>query len=217
MKTVMKEQIAADQRTNHLLQQEEQLREIYGYAKGRAEKKVLNRLEKHCKHFLQMSPFLVIATYDKEGNVDVSPRGGTPGFVAVQSETEILIPDSKGNNRIDSMVNITQTHRFGSIFFIPGVDETLRINGHAEITTDPSILQTWKDERNPPKSAIQVTVEEVFLHCAKAMMRSALWNPSVQIERTSFPTIGEMLSDQLNDEAPAESQEQMVARYQKDL
>ena len=118
---------------------------------------------------------------------------------------------------IDSMVNITQTHRFGSIFFIPGVDETLRINGRAEITTDPAILQNWQDERNPPKSAILVSVEEAFLHCAKAMMRSALWNPSAQIERKTFPTIGEMLSDQLNDTVPAESQEDMVARYQKDL
>lgn len=196
---------------------EAELRELYGWPKGRAEIKVLNRIDAVAKHFLAHSPFVVISTYDRAGRADASPRGGHAGFVQVLDETTLLIPDAKGNNRVDSLVNIVETGQLASLFLIPGIDETLRVNGQAYISTDADHLARFTEEPKPPKTCIVVHVEEVFLHCAKAFMRSDLWGDRYRQSRPGFPTMGDMLNKQLNLDHPRESQEEMVKRYQKDL
>ncbi|NND07765.1 MAG: pyridoxamine 5'-phosphate oxidase family protein [Saprospiraceae bacterium] len=196
----------------------EELRAIYGWPKGRAKDKVLYQLEKHAKHFIACSPFLVLSTFDRSGKVDASPRGGKPGFVKIINDQTLIIPDAKGNNRVDSLMNIVDTGAVGCLFLIPGIDETLRINGRGLITTDATTLHLFSEEQHPPKACLKIGIEEVFLHCAKALMRSELWKDTYRIDRPGFPTIGTMLSDQLGTKTiPSESQEEMVERYKKDL
>lgn len=194
-----------------------ELHALYDPPSGRAKNKDLQALEKHAINFINTSPFLVLSTCSVEGKMDASPRGGHPGFVKVLNENEIVILDSKGNNRVDSMTNIVETGRVGLLFLIPGVDETLRLNGSAIISTDYKYLGLFPDERIPPKSCIVITIEELFLHCAKALMRSKLWHDDYKIERKSFPSMGQMLKDQLGEAKEPESQEEMVKRYQQDL
>ena len=193
------------------------LRELYGFPVGRAKEKVLGELEEHSIRFIRHSPFVVIASRASTGSLDCSPRGGKPGFVKVRDEKRVLIPDSKGNNRLDSLINIVETGYCGCLFLIPGVDETLRLNGSAKISVNAAHLALFADEKNPPKSCIELNIEEVFLHCAKSLMRSKLWAIESQVERTVLPTIGKMLSDQLGLNEEPESQDDMIARYMRDL
>lgn len=196
---------------------EAQLRELYGFPSGRSKEKVLSNLEKHAIHFIAMSPFLVMSTSNNKGQLDASPRGGAPGFVKVLSKTSIVIPDAKGNNIVDSISNIVETGTVGVLFLIPGIDETLRINGNAFISTDAKYLELFTSENTPPKACVVVTIEELFLHCAKAFMRSKLWDEKAKIDRNSFPTMGQMLKDQLGTSESPESREDMIKRYEKDL
>lgn len=196
---------------------ESQLRAIYGFPSGRAKDKVLSELEPHAIHYIENSPFVVISTIDEKGNMDASPRGGESGFVKIQNNSELLIPDYKGNNRVDSLSNIVETGRIGLLFLIPGIDETLRINGSASLTTSEEILATFTSDSKPPISCIIVSIEEVFLHCAKAFMRSELWNHKKQLDPKKFPSMGKMLKDQLKSTAESESREAMIERYSKDL
>jgi len=196
---------------------ENELRELYGWAKGRAKSKVLNQLEKHSKNFIEQSPFFVMSTYDREGRVDASPRGGKPGFVKILDDNTLLFPDAKGNNRVDSLVNIVETGNIGCIFLIPGIDETLRINGTATISTKAAHIALFYEEKNPPKTCIEIKISEMFLHCAKALMRSELWSATNRVERPGFPTMGVMLNEQLNTDNPLETQEEMIKRYSSDL
>lgn len=201
------------------------LRRLYGKASPRSLDKALDRLDSHGLRFIGLSPFVLIATAAASGATDVSPRGDMPGFVAA-SARELLIPDRPGNNRLDSLRNIIETGRIGLLFLIPGVDETLRVNGHAEIHDDPELIADFAVAGKAPRTVLKVAVEEVFLHCAKAFMRSRLWDPAAQVERTALPTMGEMLRDQITAKAhqttfapgeAAESQETMVARYREVL
>ncbi len=196
---------------------EKQLRELYGYASGRAKDKVFSKLDKHAINFINKSPFLILSSSSKEGKHDASPRGGALGFVKVISDSEIIIPDSKGNNRVDSLSNIVETGKVGLLFLVPGIDETLRINGNAYLSTDEDYLNLFITEKNHPKSCVVISIEEVFLHCAKALMRSKLWDESSKINRDEFPTMGQMLKDQLGSKEAPETREAMVERYQKDL
>ena len=196
---------------------EEQLREIYKQPSGRSKIKVLTALEKHSRNFIEQSPFVVIATVGKTGTMDASPRGGGPGFVKIISDTEIRIPDYKGNNRVDSICNILETSNIGLLLMIPGIDETLRLNGTAILTTSPEILASFDKETRPPISCIVVELEEVFLHCAKAFMRSKLWSAESQQDPNEFPSIGRMLNDQLKSTETPETREAMQVRYAKDL
>jgi len=195
----------------------QQLRELYDQPSGRAKNKVLHSLEEHAINFINKSPFLVMSTIAKNGAMDASPRGGVPGFVNVLDNKTLIIPDSKGNNRLDSLSNIIETGTVGLLFLIPGVDETLRINGKAYISTDKKYLVAFNNEKNIPKACVIITIDELFLHCAKALMRSKLWRIESQIKRSELPTMGQMLKDQLGEMKPAETQEQMVQRYTKDL
>ncbi|QCK17078.1 phosphohydrolase [Mangrovivirga cuniculi] len=195
---------------------ESQLRDIYGFPSGRASIKDIASLDKHSINFISKSPFAIISTCSKSGKLDASPRGGEPGFVKI-SNNNLLIPDYKGNNRLDSLVNITETNRIGLLFLIPGIDETLRVNGKASITISPTILNKFNTESKTPKTCIVVEIEELLLHCAKALMRSKLWDISAQINPEEFPSMGKMLKDQLKSESPAESRQDMINRYRKDL
>lgn len=194
-----------------------QIREIYGFPSGRAKHKVLKELDKHAKRFIKKSPFLVVSSFNKNGKSDASPRGGSPGFVKILSNTILIIPDSKGNNRLDSITNIVETASIGLLFLIPGVDETLRVNGQAYLSTKEDYLQLFSSDKNPPKSCIIVNIDELFLHCAKALMRSKLWDDSSKINRNELPSMGQMLKDQIKDNQPIESQSEMIKRYEKDL
>ncbi|MCP3689422.1 MAG: pyridoxamine 5'-phosphate oxidase family protein [Gammaproteobacteria bacterium] len=195
----------------------EQLRNIYGFPKSRAKNKQLATLERHSVNYIEHSPFVTISTHALSGLADCSPRGGKPGFVKIQNEKCIIIPDGKGNNRLDSLVNIIETGNIACLFLIPGVDETLRINGMARISTAADHLSLFEKEQNPPKTCIELAIEEVFLHCAKALMRSELWSSKSKIDRSNFPTMGTMLNDQLSVTNIPESQEEMVKRYEHDL
>jgi PPOX class probable FMN-dependent enzyme len=199
------------------IESEEQIREIYGFPKGRAKDKQLSALERHSINFIEHSPFVAISTHAKSGSIDCSPRGGRPGFVKILSENCIIVPDGKGNNRLDSLVNIIETGDIGCLFLIPGVDETLRVNGLARISTSVEHLGLFSNDRNPPKTCIELTIKEVFLHCAKALMRSELWSSKSKIDRSGFPTMGTMINDQLLVNDVPESQEDMVTRYEHDL
>jgi uncharacterized protein len=193
------------------------LRELYSPPSAKALQKQLAMLEKHSKRFIELAPFLVIASSNKGGVMDASPRGGDPGFVKVYDDHTILIPDSPGNNRLDTLSNILETHQVGVIFFIPGVDETLRINGSARLNDDEALRNQCADTRRVPKLVIEVSVDELYLHCAKALMRSALWDASRKIARTELPSIARMVSDQIGYSGPVESQEAMLERYSRDL
>jgi len=195
----------------------ESLRALYPVAKERSVRKQLSQLDRHCLRFIALSPFVVLASGGKEGHLEASPRGGAPGFVKALDSTTLLIPDAPGNNRLDTLENIVGTGRIGLLFLIPGVDETLRVNGRARLSDENSLLESFKDEKRAPKLVIQVKVEDAYLHCAKALMRSRLWSPESRVERAVLPTMGQMLNDQTGIQTPPETQEQMVERYRPDL
>ena len=174
-----------------------EIREIYGHPMERTVKKQLPRLEKHSRAFIAMSPFIVMATCDAEGRCDASPKGDAPGFVTVLDDETLLIPDRLGNNRVDSIGNILQHPRVGLIFFVPGLRETLRVNGRAQITVDPALLEPTAVNGKLPRSGILVTADEVYFHCGKALIRSDLWNPEKQVARNAFPSLGIVIAEQI--------------------
>jgi hypothetical protein len=195
----------------------EKLRGAYPPAKERSVKKQLSELDKHCLRFVALSPFVVLASGSAKNRFDASPRGGEPGFVKAPDSRTLLIPDAPGNNRLDSLENILATGRVGLLFLIPGVDETLRVNGRARLVDDVAVLKIFPSEKRATKLAIEVKVEDVYLHCAKALMRSKLWSAEGRVERAGLPTLGQMLADQIGEPALAETQAQMVERYKADL
>lgn len=194
----------------------QRLRALYPAPGDRALRKQIAALDRHALRFIALSPFVVLSTSDAQGRQDASPRGGAPGFVHAGGDRRLWIPDAPGNHRLDSLSNIVATGRVGLLFLIPGVDETLRINGRACLRDEPDRLAPFAADPRV-KLAIEVDVEEVYLHCAKALMRSQLWSDAARVERSVLPTIGQMIADQIGVEAPAETQAQMLARYAKDL
>ena len=199
----------------------EALRALYDPVRERSAKKELPQLDVHATRFIGFSPLVVLSSAGANGALDASPRGGEPGFVKVLDPQTLLIPDAPGNNRLDTLENIVQTGQIGLLFLVPGMDETLRVNGSALLTTDEADRERSADARRVPKLVIRVTVRASYLHCAKALMRSALWDASRQVERSVMPSMGEMLRDQIGErmsaEAPVETQEQMLERYRQTL
>ncbi len=197
------------------------LRQIYGAARERSLKKEIPSLDAHAVRFIALSPFVVLASSDASGQMDASPRGGDAGFVKVLDAQTLLVPDAPGNNRLDTLENIVATGRLGTLFMVPGFDETLRVNGRAVLSTDPADLALCADARRTPALVIRLTVESVYLHCAKAFMRSGLWDASRHTDRAQLPSMAEMLRDQIRafkgEEIEAESQAQMLERYQQSL
>jgi PPOX class probable FMN-dependent enzyme len=178
-----------------LINSEAGLRALYAQPIERARLKVLARLDTHCRKFIDLSPFVCLATCGPRG-ADVAPRGDEPGFVHVLADTMLAIPDWRGNNRLDSLSNIVANPEVALLFFIPGVQETLRVNGTCEISTSSELLCRWERNGNRPKTALVITVREAFLHCGKALIRSRLWQEDYKIERAALPSYGQMLKDQ---------------------
>ena len=200
-----------------MIQTVHDLRRLYPEPKPRSLAKQLDRLDKYCRAFVGRAPFLVFATVGKNGRVDASPRGGTPGFVRVVDDRTLQLPDALGNNRLDSLTNVVETGRCGMILFVPGMDETLRVNGPAKLIDDAQVLASFPHDRHPPRLVIEVTVEEAYLHCAKALMRSRLWDPAQHIDRALFPSMGQMIKEQSGSKEPVESREQMLERYATEI
>ena len=176
---------------------EDALRGLYKAPSEVARKKVLARLDKHCRQFISLSPFLCIATAGADGSADVSPRGDAPGFVAVPDDGTVVIPDRPGNNRLDTLANIVENPHVGLIFLIPGFNDILRINGRAWVVDDAAVLEEFAVGGKLPKTAIVVTVDEAYLHCPKAVIRSKLWSDEAKTPRDAMPTAGQIYKDQI--------------------
>jgi uncharacterized protein len=195
---------------------EPDLRALHAAPKQRTLRKQLDHLDRHCRRVIALSPFVVMATADAQGRLDATPRGGEPGFVTVVDERTLLLPDRRGNNRLDSLANLTEHPEIGLLFMIPGIDEPLRVNGAVELRTDADLVERFRVGRSAPTVVLRITVREAYLHCGKAMMRSRLWSQEAQVERSELPTLGAMLREQTG-VGRAESQAQMVARYRNEL
>jgi PPOX class probable FMN-dependent enzyme len=195
------------------------LRALYGTVRERSRRKQLDRLDPHAKHIISLAPFVVIATAGRDGLGDATPRGDAPGFVTVEDDRTLLLPDRPGNNRLDTLQNLIERPGIGLLFLIPGMDETLRVNGTAEILADPALNARFTVDGKLPKTVLRITVREVYIHCAKALMRSRLWDPAAQIDRSIFPSMGEMMRDQIGvvEGVKTETQSEMVERYKQTL
>ena len=195
----------------------DELREIYGPPSDRSVKKQLSRFDKHCRAFIARSPFLVIASSDPSGRCDASPKGDAPGFVQVLDDETLLIPDRLGNNRVDTIGNLLERPGVGLIFFVPGLNETLRVNGRARVTTDPALLEPLVVNGKVPRSGILVAAEEIYFHCGKALIRSDLWNPERQLSRSEFPSLGRILADQIGGMSVEEAERATAESYRTRL
>ena len=193
------------------------LRSLYGAPSPRSLAKQLDHIDRHCRTFIALSPFLVLATEGPDGLGDATPRGDQPGFVTVADEKTLVIPDRPGNKRIDSLSNIVERPGVGILFLIPGFSETLRINGTAVIDDDPALREAHRTGDNLPTTVLVVAVREAYLQCGKALMRSALWDAATWPQRTELPTMGEMLNDHTQSSDAAESEASMLARYMATL
>jgi uncharacterized protein len=183
---------------------EEALRELYPAQSKIVRMKCLPAIDEHIAKFIALSPFLVIGSNHPDSGTDVSPRGDAPGFVQVIDANTVMIPDRPGNNRLDTLSNMMTNPEVGLIFLIPGVDETVRLNGRARIVTDDAKLAEFEVNGKAPRAAILVDVREAYLHCAKALKRSKLWEEEYRIDRGELPTMGKMVSDQINGEISVE-------------
>lgn len=193
------------------------LEKIYQKPSPRVLAKARPEIDAHARKFITMSPFCVLATSGSDGSVDASPRGGNPGFVSVAGPNRLLMPDRSGNNRIDSFRNIVE----GSgcvqlIFFVPGIDETLRVSGTGTLSADPELLASMEEFGKPPRAVLSISVKEAYFHCGKALMRSRLWSRDVQVERAVMPSISQVIHDQTQLGEP-ESQAVVEARYRTQL
>ena len=176
-------------------------------AMSRATGKVLSRLDKHCRAMIARATFVVIGTHGSKG-ADVSPRGDPAGFVRVLDDGYLLLPDRIGNNRFDSMENIFETGRIGMLFLVPGMSEILRVNGRARIIDDAAVLAESAVQGRAPRIGVLVEVIEAYLHCAKAINRSGLWDASRHIDRNELPSYGAMLVDHCEGLSQEESDRQ---------
>lgn len=190
---------------------------IYPKPTPRVIAKARPSIDLHAKNFIAMSPFCVLATSGSDGSVDASPRGGNPGFVHVEGPSRLLMPDRSGNNRIDSFKNIVEgSGLLQLIFFVPGIDETLRVGGRGKVTADPQLLAAMIEFGKAPRAVLRIEVSEAYFHCGKALMRSRLWSADAQVRRASFPSISEVIHDQTSLGEP-EAQAAVEARYKTQL
>jgi PPOX class probable FMN-dependent enzyme len=175
---------------------------LYGTPSPIAQGKDLARLDEHCRELIALSPFCLLATSNAAGQCDVSPKGGEPGFVRVVDDRTLAIGDATGNRRVDSLRNIVENPHAGLLFLVPTMGETLRVNGRARISTDPALLAPFAVGK-PPKLAVVVEVEQAFLHCAKALMRSRLWQPDTWPDET--PSAARIFRDHTGRTEPVEA------------
>ncbi|MDX2202907.1 MAG: pyridoxamine 5'-phosphate oxidase family protein [Hyphomicrobiaceae bacterium] len=177
---------------SHLITSEAELDAIYGPSPEAAIIKELDHISDHYRRFIEASPFMILATSGPEG-LDCSPRGDPKGFVRVADRKTLMIPDRRGNNRVDSLRNIVRDPRVGLLFLVPGVGETMRVNGRAALSRDPELCRSFEMQGKTPACVIVVTAESVYPQCQKALVRSKLWDPKQQIARSELPTVGEMM------------------------
>jgi len=178
----------------------EELREILGYPREMVQKKAINFIDEHCKDYIAKSSMLLLSTSNKEGKCDVSPRGDSAGFVATLSARYLIIPERPGNKRCDSLVNILSNPQIGIIFIIPGLKETSQINGKALLTRDKELPEKHQINGKCPEVGIIVEVEECYIHCAKAFLRSKLWQQETWLEKEELPVVAKVLADHINSE-----------------
>jgi len=172
----------------------EQLEAIYGLPGETSTVKVADRITSSYRALIEKSPFAALATAGPEGLV-CSPRGDLPGFVRIHDEKTLMIPDRRGNNRVDSLRNIVRDPRVALLLLIPGSGSTLRINGSAHVSTDPALLDSFGIEGKVPRTVIVMTVQEVYFQCARAIVRSNLWNPDKRVDPEALPTPGQILAE----------------------
>jgi uncharacterized protein len=193
------------------------LASIYPKPTPRVIAKARPEIDRHARKFIAMSPFCVLATSGSDGSVDASPRGGNPGFVNVAGPNQLLMPDRSGNNRIDSFRNIVEGSGFVQlIFFVPGIDETLRVGGKGKLAAAPELLAAMEEFGKLPRAVLSIDVHEAYFHCGKALMRSRLWSRDAQVEREVFPSISQVIHDQTTLGEP-EPQADVEARYKTQL
>ena len=196
---------------------EEILRELYGEVSSVAAVKTINYLDENCLTFIDNSTFCIVATSDGF-NLDVSPKGDPAGFIKVLDDKTLVIPDRPGNNRIDGLLNLLKHPKIGLLFLIPAVDETLRINGSAEIVIDSNFCKDFSLKGKAPKTVTKITVDEAFLHCGKALMRAGLWNPKTWLNNRPVPNLYEMVKGHVKGHrVPDLSQDQIELGYKKTL
>ena len=193
---------------SHRIADVQTLEKLYGAPSGAAVDKEVDYIHPHYQRLIAASPFFVLATGGPAG-MDASPRGDAPGFVLVEDEKTLLIPDRRGNNRVDSLRNIIADPHVALLFLIPGCGETLRVNGRAEIRTDPRLLERFSVEGKLPRTVIVVRVDTVFFQCARAIFRSRLWDSAQHVERGTLPSTGTIVADV--------SKKQFDAEYDKGL
>jgi uncharacterized protein len=189
---------------DHLLTTVEQLEAHYGHARGPAVIKEIDHINDSYRKLIEAAPFVAIATSGPEG-LDCSPKGDPPGFVQVLDENTLAIPDRPGNNRIDGFRNIVRDPRIALLFLIPGVGETMRVNGRATISIDPDLLQRFPVNGKLPRSVMLVEVETAFVHCSKAIVRSKLWDEATKIDRKTVPSLGTMIAELSRGEVDGEA------------
>lgn len=200
------------------IESREELRAHYKPKHDVAVRKEMRRLDAHAKNFLARSPFVMIGSQDRSGNADVTPKGDRPGFVAVIDEFTIAIPDRPGNNRLDTWENLVENPAVGLIFLIPGMDETLRVNGEGRLTADEALRARLAVDGKLPVTVLVVKIRAVYMHCAKAFMRSQLWRPESWPARSEMPTLGQILHDQLAlPESGGELDATLAEAYRKTL
>jgi uncharacterized protein len=193
------------------------MRALYGETSYLAQRKVLRRLDRHARAFIALSPFVALATANEAGEVDASPRGDAPGFVRVLDDFSLLLPDRPGNNRLDSFSNVLTTAGVGLLFFVPGIDETLRVNGTARLATGQDLLAPSTVGGKLPRAGLLIAVSEVFFHCGKALKRARLWDASRHLPRQDFPSLGRVIAEQTGACSVNEAEEQVVKSYRDRL
>jgi PPOX class probable FMN-dependent enzyme len=181
-----------DLAAEHLIRNPEDLSELYGSPLERSVRKQLDHLDEHCRAFIAASPFLVIGTHG--GVADNSPRGDVPGFVQVADDHTLLIPDRRGNNRLDTLRNILRNPNVGLLFLVPGINESFRVNGEAVISRDPALIERFAVDGKTPRTVLVVKVKEAYIHCSRALVRAGLWNPTKFAAPGSVPSFGTMMA-----------------------
>ena len=193
------------------LRRTEELREFYETAMERAVRKDIGYLDDMCRRLIAAAPMLFVATYSADGQGDVSPRGGPPGFATVLDDNHLAIPDATGNRRLDTLENVVETGRAAVIFVIPGRDTTLRVNGPARVTARTDLLERLTPVGKPPRTAIVIEAEEVYAHCPKAFVRSKLWDPASWPDSAGLPTPAEVsVAHQRDPDWSVEQEEQRI-------
>jgi uncharacterized protein len=199
---------------SHLITTIADLESLYGEVNKGSLLKETDRIVPEYRALIEASPFLALATRGPEG-LDCSPRGDRPGFVRVRDEKTLLLPDRRGNNRIDSLRNIVRDPSVALLFLIPGIGETLRVNGRARISVEPSLLESFAIDGKAPKSVITITVEAVYFQCARAILRSELWNPQKHVARGSLPSAGQILAALSNNQVGGEAYDKELPERQR--